>query len=448
VIGVARRLVDAGLRPEEAGAKARLFDRTLDALRAMSDSTRRETHGLFVPGRIEMLGKHTDYAGGRSLLCTVERGIVFAASPRDDAVVRIVRATDGGHESFDADPNLDVERAGWRRYAAVVVRRLARDFGSEKIGADIAFDADLPIAAGLSSSSALVVGLGLILSRLGGLESTGPWRREIATTEDLAGYLSAVENGRPFGTLGGGGGVGTRGGSEDHTSMLCCRPGSLSQYAFVPVRHERTVTLPDAWTFVVATSGVVAEKAGGALEEYNRAERVTARLLELWNARTRRGDRSLGEAAASDASARAILREIARSSRDEELPADLLVARLDQFLDETFEIIPGVVSLFADGRVDAIGPLVARSQHGAERGLRNQIPETVALVRSALELGAVAASAFGAGFGGSVWALVPSDVAMRFRDEWIGSYRSARPSRAEHAMAFATRPGPPVVELD
>jgi galactokinase len=48
-----------------------------------------------VPGRIEVLGKHTDYAGGRSLVCAVEQGFVVAAAPRSDDVVRVMNVADG-----------------------------------------------------------------------------------------------------------------------------------------------------------------------------------------------------------------------------------------------------------------------------------------------------------------------------------------------------------------
>ena len=56
-------------------------------------------------------------------------------------------------------------------------------------------------------------------------------------------------------------GLGTFGGSEDQTAILCCRAGEISQYAFRPVRHERSVPLHDDWAFVVASSGMAAESS-------------------------------------------------------------------------------------------------------------------------------------------------------------------------------------------
>ena len=76
-----------------------------------------------------------------------------------------------------------------------------------------------------------------------------------------------------------------------------------------------------------------------------------------------------------------------------------------------------------------------------------QIPETIALVRQARALGAIAASAFGAGFGGSVWALVASTQADVFRHRWADAYAAAFPESARHAIVFATRAGPSAARL-
>ena len=90
--------------------------------------------------------------------------------------------------------------------------------------------------------------------------------------------------------------------------------------------------------------------------------------------------------------------------------------------------------------VEEFGRLVDESQSGAEQGLRNQVPETIALQRSARELGAHAASGFGAGFGGSVWALVPTGGAEEFGQRWLAAYRASHPERSG-ATASVTRPG-------
>jgi hypothetical protein len=124
-----------------------------------------------------------------------------------------------------------------------------------------------------------------------------------------------------------------------------------------------------------------------------------------------------------------------------------LADRFDQFCRETFEIIPAVVLALADGQVGEVGALVDRSQHEAERALGNQVPETVFLARSAREHGAVAASAFGAGFGGSVWALVESSEAADFSRRWQAAYEAGFPARAARAQFFQTLPGPAAMRV-
>jgi galactokinase len=79
--------------------------------------------------------------------------------------------------------------------------------------------------------------------------------------------------------------------------------------------------------------------------------------------------------------------------------------------------------------------------------LCNQVPETIALVRTAREHGACAASAFGAGFGGSVWALVDRTDALAFLDRWQNAYRLMCPGVSARSRFFLTRPGPAVVRL-
>jgi galactokinase len=119
-----------------------------------------------------------------------------------------------------------------------------------------------------------------------------------------------------------------------------------------------------------------------------------------------------------------------------------LVMRLDQFLLESFELVPAAGAAFAAGAWDALGALSERSQRAAEDWLGNQVPETVALARSARKLGAIAASSFGAGFGGSVWSLVPASDAADFANRWSVRYAEEHPSAAVRAEFLVSPAGP------
>ncbi len=426
---------------EVADRRGPLFVAAQQRLDAMS-GTATESMRWFVPGRIEVFGKHTDYAGGRSLLCAVERGFHVVARPRSDRVVRIADAVLGVEASLILSEEQKIGGEGsWEAYPAAVVRRVARNFPGELRGADIAFASDLPRSAGLSSSSALVVAVFTVLGEVNALEKHEAFLANIRSAEDLAGYLGAVENGLSYGTLASDRGVGTFGGSEDHTAILCCRAGHLSQYSFLPVLREKEVAVPRDWVFVVGASGVTAEKAGNARELYNRLSLATTAILALWREKTGGEAATLGQAVRAPGGPEQI-REILRRSVHSGFSAGELVGRFEQFLEESEVLVPAAAMASGAADAAALSEIAARSQAGAERLLGNQTPETIALVASARALGAIAASAFGGGFGGSVWALVEKDRAEDFRAAWQDDYRRSFPGTARSSEFFLTEAGP------
>ncbi|MGQ0647162.1 MAG: GHMP family kinase ATP-binding protein [Gemmatimonadaceae bacterium] len=429
-----------GMTEGQAAAKAKMLvrcDQALDEVRA--DRTR---WSIWVPGRLEIFGKHTDYGGGRSLLCAAERGFVVRAAPRRDARVRAVEVSTGERTETALDPLGAGAASGWPRYVDVVARRLARNFSGVRRGVDLAFDSDLPVAAGMSSSSALMIAVFVSLGKANDLRSSEEFRREVFTREELATYLGCMENGETFRSLEGDAGVGTKGGSQDHTAILCSSAGRVIQYSFSPVRREAVYRLSPSHTFVVASSGVVAEKTGAAREAYNRASSMVGHLLAAWNAATGRRDGTLADAVRSSGEGVSMLRHMAGNADAARFTGAQLVRRLDQFVLEAFDLVPAVGSALARDAVDELGPLADRSQRAAEEWLGNQVPETIALARIARELGATAASSFGAGFGGSVWALVPTGVAPDYVAAWEAAYRAAFPDRASRSAFFLSAAGP------
>ena len=444
-LGFYQRLTSAGLSSNQAAVKAALF---LRARGALPESRRSDDcHYWFVPGRIEFLGKHTDYAGGRSLICAVERGFCVTAACRGDSVVRITDSARKESVELSISPDLMPRTGHWSNYAATVLSRVAQNFPGSIRGAEIVFTSDLPPASGLSSSSALIIAIFEAIAWVNGLKERIEYKSNISSIEDLAGYLGTVENGQTFGFLQGRQGVGTFGGSQDHTAILCCRAGALSQYSFCPVRCEGTISLPEDYVFVIGVSGVSADKTGNALDKYNRVSLLAREVLSIWNDTEDRTDETLMAAVSSPSFDDDRIRKAIHSARSP-YPAIELVNRLQQFIEECFEIIPEVARKLIEGRLDQIGELVDRSQDAAERRLGNQVPETIGLARLARELGAAAASAFGAGFGGSVWALVSVDRAETFAVEWAERYRSQFPESAIASHFFLTRPGPSLIDFE
>ena len=127
------------------------------------------------------------------------------------------------------------------------------------MGIDAEITSDLPAAAGLSSSSALIVAFTLGLLRANGYNPT---------FEEL---MEVLPDGEQF--------VGTRGGGMDHAASLASRAGCASLIGFDPVTI-RHIPIPAHWGFLVANSRVRAEKSGAAREEYNARRNATMTARE------------------------------------------------------------------------------------------------------------------------------------------------------------------------
>jgi galactokinase len=414
------RLAAAGVSGAALGAAEQLLRQAASAL------GRAPEYAWWVPGRIEVLGKHTDYAGGRVLNCATDLGLVVCAARNEVQRIRVISGADALDLPLSAAASA---QGGWGTYVATVARRLARHFPPLAHGADIAVAANLPPAAGMSSSSAFIIALHLALVAVNRLEGHAGYQQAIRTAEDLVQYLGCHENGAAFRGLGGDAGVGTAGGSQDHAAVMCSHSGRLSDWSFNPLARLATVAWPERLGLHVLVSGVAAEKTAAAQGHYNRiAERARA-ATAAWNRARGRDDPHLGAALAAGG-ARDLLAA---------MPDDDLRRRAGQFIAESQDIVPGAVAALAEGDLATFAALVARSQRLAESALENQVAETVDLVALAHEQGACAASAFGAGFGGAVWAAFSGEQGP---PAWLAAYRRRHPAHAAAASLHLIHPGP------
>ncbi len=308
----------------------------------------------FVPGRIEVLGKHTDYAGGSSLVAAADRGFCLVAAATRNPQLIVTDAARGETIEFPMTADLTPTVGDWSNYPMTVVRRLIRNFPGSTRGAQIAFASDLPPAAGMSSSSALMVGIFFALADANDLWHHQCFLPELNEPLNLAGYLATIENGQSYGPLAGDRGVGTFGGSEDHTAILCARSGFVRQYAYCPVRFEREMPLPHAYTFAVASSGVVAEKTGAALDKYNRASRSAAAVAEIWRRETGGDEPHLAAVVRSQADAADRLRAILAAGQHDAFSNRDLQARFEHFLTENEHVIPAAGAALDCGDVEPL----------------------------------------------------------------------------------------------
>ena len=249
--------------------------------------------------------------------------------------------------------------------------------------------ATLPRAAGLSSSSALVVAVGHGRSRAApSCTRATSGSAEIGSVEDLAWYLGCVENGLDYRGLAGTAGVGTLGGSEDHTAILACRVGRLSQYRFVPVAHQGDVPMPPSldlrhrverrargqgWLRARSLQPCLARAPGRCCTAGTRRRRVRpARSARLWP-RTARCPGSTSS--------------IATRPPAGYTPA-ALAARLSHFVAEDGRV-PEAARAFALGDAGHSDASRDDSQREADEWLGNQTPETRALAAAASDVGAL-----------------------------------------------------------
>jgi galactokinase len=132
-------------------------------------------HLVQAPGRVNLIGEHTDYNDGFVLPCAIDHGTVVAASPRDDAVVRVLAADYRGEiDEFRLDepikPQIDIL---WPNYVRGVAKYLL-EHGLGLRGADLVLAGDVPQGAGLSSSASLEVAVVQAFKTLQGFESLDP----------------------------------------------------------------------------------------------------------------------------------------------------------------------------------------------------------------------------------------------------------------------------------
>ncbi len=136
------------------------------------------------------------------------------------------------------------------------------------------------------------------------------------------------------------------------------------------MRLERQIRLDDDFAFVIAFSGVAAEKTGSALELYNRVSRLASASMEVWREATGRDDPHFAAALRSSPDAADRFRESLRQSDRSDFRPEELLDRFEQFVAESEEIIPAVAEHLAADTAEAFGealetPDVVRMDAGA-----------------------------------------------------------------------------------
>ena len=396
----------------------------------------------FVPGRIEVFGRHTDYAGGRTIVCAIDRGFAFAAALRTDRRIRIREDSQEFEPvEFELDPDLHPVVGQWTNYPMTMARRLERNFPGRLRGMDLAFTSTMPVGSGMSGSSALMMMVYTALAASNNLEAVPQFRANIRTPVDLSVYLACAENGQSFRDLEGDRGVGTFGGSEDHAAILNGRDGHVSLFSFSPPELLREVRWPSDWRMVVAFSGVRAQKTREALEKYNMASRRARDAVTVFNRLNGTSHPTLREVVDHQPKPHGDDWMAALDRAGKGLSPNL-ADRVRQFVLEDRTHVPGAIEALEARDLARFGELLSESHRASRRDLWNIVPEVDSLMESACELGAAGASGFGAGFGGSIFAVTTDARAEALRDAWGERYRQKFPQFAQEADFFIAQPSP------
>ncbi|HEY2867822.1 MAG TPA: galactokinase [Pyrinomonadaceae bacterium] len=121
------------------------------------------------PGRVNLIGEHTDYNDGFVMPFAIDRDTVVAGRRRDDRKIAAVAADLNENATVDLDATPQKKRKSWVDYVEGTARCVEEKFGKIS-GADILISSDVPIGSGLSSSAALETSIGFALLRLSGIE--------------------------------------------------------------------------------------------------------------------------------------------------------------------------------------------------------------------------------------------------------------------------------------
>ncbi|MEU1270103.1 galactokinase [Streptomyces sp. NPDC005799] len=324
-----------------------------------------EPEGVWsAPGRVNLIGEHTDYNDGFVMPFALPHVATAAVSRRTDGVLRLhSEDVEGGVAELSLDDLAPESDRDWTAYPAGVVWAL-REAGHAVTGADVHLASTVPSGAGLSSSAALEVVIALALNDLYEL---GLQRWQLAR---LCQRAENVYVGAPTGIM-------------DQTASACCEEGHA---LFLDTRDLSQQQIP----FDLAAEGmrllVVDTQVKHAHSEGEYGKR---------RAGCERGAALLGVDALRDIPYTDLDEALARLGDDEE------AVRLVRHVVTEDERVEQTVALLRSGETRAIGPVLVAGHASLRDDFRISCPELDLVVDTALATGALGARMTGGGFGGS-----------------------------------------------
>jgi galactokinase len=344
------------------------------------------------PGRVNLIGEHTDYNGGLALPIALPQRTYAAVRLRDHGRLRAVsRDAPGGVEQVALADVAPGNPRGWAAYLAGVCWVLRQE-GYAVPGLDVAIASDVPVGAGLSSSAALECALVAALSDL----------LDLGALDDDAGRARAAtwcqraENEIAGAPTGGMDQAASMRATRDHAILLDCRSGDVEQVPVELAEHGLALLVVDT-------------RAEHALVDGQYAARRRACEEAAW---------LLGVGT---------LREVQPGGLDDalgRLPSDIMRARVRHVVTE-IERVRQCVDALRRNAFDEVGRLFAASHASLRDDYEVSCRELDLVVDTAMGAGALGARMTGGGFGGSAVALVAADQAGPVSQAVIDAFAAA-----------------------
>jgi galactokinase len=342
---------------------------------AFSDVFGSEPSGVWsAPGRVNLIGEHTDYNAGLCLPIALPHRTYAAARLRPDRQLRLHSLQSSESYNLELDDIRPGNPSGWGAYAAGVL--WAFDAAGHQVqGLDVMVDGQVPVGAGLSSSAALECAVAAAVSDLLGLALLSDDHARAA----LAGICVNAENTIAMAPTGGMDQAASLRCQEANALLLDCRDGSVQQVPFDPSAHGLTLLVMNT----LATHSLV----DGQYEQRRASCDEAARQLGVISLREVSID-GLGQALdrLSDTRVRARARHV--------------VTEIDR--------VRQTAALLRAGRMSDVGPVFNASHASMRDDFEISCAELDAAVETATAHGALGARMTGGGFGGSAIALVPA----------------------------------------
>ncbi|HMB05514.1 MAG TPA: galactokinase [Isosphaeraceae bacterium] len=362
------------------------------SVRAAFEATFGPAPGILAraPGRVELLGNHTDYNGGLVLAVAIDRFTVVVGRPDSSRMGRVRSANFEAIEAFDLDELGPCEPGSWGRYVRGVAWALREAYGPPETGFEAVITGDVPLGAGLSSSASLQAAVALFLLRAGVVEGGASADLDDAGRMGLAHLLRRGEN--EF--------VGVQSGLLDQFTALFGRAGHALILDCRSLEWERLPLGDPAPAIVVCDSKTSRRLADG---QYNRRRIECERVVHEFQAR--RGAEAVRRL--SD-----ITLDELDAAWDDLDPVGRIRAR--HVLTENERVRQGAEALRA-GDLPEFGHLMSRSHASSRDDFGNSAPPLDALIEAAEDApGFLGGKLSGAGWAGCTVNLVDPGQADAF----------------------------------